>query len=270
MTANQPDAYIIRGGEKGRARLTVLSRVLQESTSRLLDHAGAMEGARIIDLGCGGGDVTRELARRSGPRGHVWGLDLDRTVLALAETEASQAGVRNVTFRAAEIGEPWRLDQISMIYARFILTHVRDPRGIVEQAWHTLKPGGTIIVEDIDMEGRFWDPPSEALSRLTELYMGAAKMRGGDPVIGRRLTRMLGDAGFAIAHVSLAQPFGRDGDVKELAMLDFANIADTVVTLGLLDRDEADGLASAVNQFANRADTTISLPRVFQVVARKP
>jgi len=269
MTSNHPGTYIIRGGEKGRARLKVLSRILAGSTGRLLDRAGSLEGARIVDLGCGGGDVTMELARRAGPRGWVWGLDLDAKVLELAEAEARQAGVANVTFAEVDIGGGWPVDKVSAIYARFILTHVPEPEAVIKRAASALASGGTIIVEDIDMEGRFWDPASPALSRLTDFYTRAAKMRGGDPTIGRKLTRLLDDAGFAIAHSALAQPFGRDGDVKQLAMLDFANIADSIVALGLLERLEADALADEVNAFAERSDTTISLPRVFQAVGRK-
>jgi len=269
MASNHDETYIIRGGEKGRARLKVLARILAASTGRLLDHAGSLDAARIVDLGCGGGDVTVELARRAGPQACVWGLDLDAKVLELAEAEARQAGVANVTFAQVDIGGDWPVDKASVIYARFILTHMREPEAVIARAAAALASGGTMIVEDIDMEGRFWDPASPALTRLTELYTRAATMRGGDPTIGRKLTRLLEDAGFAIAHSALAQPFGRDGDVKQLAMLDFANIADSIVALGLLQRAEADALAGDVNAFAARADTTISLPRVFQVVGRK-
>ena len=68
MSASQPQTYIIRGGKKGRERLGTLSRILAPSTNDVLDRAGVGVGAQIIDLGCGGGDVTLELARRAGPR----------------------------------------------------------------------------------------------------------------------------------------------------------------------------------------------------------
>ncbi|MFO0993079.1 MAG: methyltransferase domain-containing protein [Hyphomicrobiales bacterium] len=269
MNASRPEAYIIRGGEKGRQRLGILSRILAASTNALLDRVGPIEGAQIIDMGCGGGDVALELARRAGPHGHVWGYDLDSRILELARSEAEDAGQSNVTFAEVDIAGVWPRRAASIIYARFILTHVPDPAAVVGRAWKALSPGGTMIVEDIDMEGRFWDPPVAALTRMTELYMEAARRRGCDPTIGRRLVRLLGHAGFENVESNLVQPFGRAGDIKELAKLDFANIADAIVSLGLLGRAEADALAAQVNAYAERSDTTISLPRVFQVVARK-
>jgi ubiquinone/menaquinone biosynthesis C-methylase UbiE len=269
MNASRPQAYIIRGGEKGRQRLGVLSGILASSTNQVLDRVGPISGMQVIDLGCGGGDVTLELARRAGPEGHVWGYDLDDKVLELARADARDAGQQNVTFAEVDIAGAWPRRGASLIYARFILTHLPDPAAVVARAWKALEPGGTIIVEDIDMEGRFWDPPGAALTRMTELYMEAARRRGCDPTIGRKLVRLLGHAGFADVQSSLVQPYARDGDVKEMAMLDFANIADAIVALGLLGRAEADGLAQQVNAYAQRSDTTISLPRIFQVVAKK-
>ena len=269
MSASHPQAYIIRGGEKGRQRLGLLSHILEASTHEVLARAGPLEGMRVIDLGCGGGDVTLELARRVGPAGHVWGYDLDATVLELAREEARAAGHENVTFTEVDISGAWPRRNVSLIYARFILAHLTDAAAVVARAWKALEPGGTIVVEDIDMEGRFWDPPGAALTRMTELYMEAARRRGCDPTIGRRLMRLLSHGGFDNLQMTLVQPFARSGDVKELAKLDFANIADAIVSLGLLGRGEADALATQVNAYAQRSDTTISLPRIFQVVAKK-
>ena len=119
------------------------------------------------------------------------------------------------------------------------------------------------------MEGRFWDPPCPAFARMTGLYMEAARQRGCDPTIGRKLPGLLESAGFENVQSTLVQPFGRDGDVKELAMLDCANITDAIVRQNLLSRVEADAIAVEIDAYAQRVDTTMSLPRVFQAVARK-
>ena len=74
--------YIIKGGDQGRARLSVLSQVLAPITNALLDRFEPLAGAFAIDAGCGGGDVTFELAQRVGPRGRIVGFDLDEEKLA--------------------------------------------------------------------------------------------------------------------------------------------------------------------------------------------
>ena len=75
--------------------------MLQPTTATLLDQLGIKEGSRCLDVGCGGGHVVAELARRVGPRGSVLGLDLDPTVLELAAQGLDGAG--NVTFRQGDV-----------------------------------------------------------------------------------------------------------------------------------------------------------------------
>ena len=71
--------YLIRGGIAGRERLRVLARVMRPATLALLERAGVTAGLRCLDVGCGGGDVTFDLASLVGITGHVVGVDLDAT-----------------------------------------------------------------------------------------------------------------------------------------------------------------------------------------------
>src|SRR5262249_21531875 len=73
--------YAIRGGVAGRERLRILGRVMASSTRSLFERLGVGDGLTCLDAGCGGGDVTLELARRVGPRGRAIGVDIDGTAL---------------------------------------------------------------------------------------------------------------------------------------------------------------------------------------------
>ena len=86
--------YVIRGGLEGRERLRVLGRVMRPSSMSLFDRLGLTDGLACLDVGCGGGDATLELARRVAPRGSVVGVDIDETKLQIARAEAAQEGVR--------------------------------------------------------------------------------------------------------------------------------------------------------------------------------
>ena len=86
--------YMIRGGTAGRERLRALHNASAPATAALLDGVGVAPGMTCLDAGCGGGDVTLELAARVGPTGRVVGLDLDEEKLAVARAEAERAGVR--------------------------------------------------------------------------------------------------------------------------------------------------------------------------------
>lgn len=97
--------YAIRGGLKGRERLRVLARVMHASSMSLFDRLGLRGGLACLDVGCGGGDATLELARRVAPDGRVLGVDIDEKKLEVARSEAQQQGVANVEFRVSDIRE---------------------------------------------------------------------------------------------------------------------------------------------------------------------
>jgi len=133
-----------------------------------------------------------------------------------------------------------------------------------------MRPGGTIVVEDIDFGGHFCDPHCDAFYRYTELYVAAAKLRGVDAFIGRRLTRLLDGAGFADVGSSLVQPYGRSGDVKQVSSLTLAAIGDAIVAAKLATAEEIATLKLELLAFAARPDTTLAFPRIFQAWGRKP
>jgi len=83
--------YLIRGGIEGRERLRVLARVMRPTTLPLLERAGVRAGMRCLDVGCGGGDVTFDLASLVGITGSAVGVDLDATKIELARGDTEQA-----------------------------------------------------------------------------------------------------------------------------------------------------------------------------------
>jgi ubiquinone/menaquinone biosynthesis C-methylase UbiE len=267
--ADELRSYIIKGGEEGRARLSVLARVLAPTTEKLFDRFEPLKGRLAIDAGCGGGDVSFEIAERVGTEGRVVAIDLDETKLASAREEAERRGLSHVEFVKGSVLEPWPANNASFVYVRFVLTHLPEPQALLARAMEALSPGGTIIVEDIDFAGHFCDPACPAFSRYTELYVEAARRRSADAFIGRRLVRMLDTAGFADVGSSLVQPYGRTGDIKEVTLMTLAAIGDAVVASELATAQEIASLKAELQAFAARPDTTLSLPRIFQAWGRK-
>src|SRR5262245_28373431 len=123
--------YIIRGGVEGRERLRLLSRVMRPTTLSLFDRIGLRPGVRCLDVGCGGGDVAFDLARIVGPEGGVVGVDVDETKLELARHEAAARQLGNVEFRRSQIGAGELGSGFDVVYARFLLTHLKDPLAVL-------------------------------------------------------------------------------------------------------------------------------------------
>ena len=260
--------YVIRGGVAGRERLRTLARVMHASTSTLLDRLGELPGMRCLDAGCGGGDVTRELARRVGPTGRVLGVDVDDTKIALAQGEAEAGGLTNVEFRRARIGGDEIEGPFDLVYSRFLLTHLPDPHAAVALFHRLLRPDGLIALEDIDFSGYLVYPESEAHRRYVDLYCGAVRHNGADPDIGPKLPSLLKKHQFTDVGVSVSQPTGLHGDVKLITAMTMENIADAVVGAGLASPEEVASLVQQLYADAADPDTLAGMPRVVQVWAR--
>jgi hypothetical protein len=105
-----------------------------------------------------------------------------------------------------DVTKAWPVKDADLVYARFILTHLREPQALLAQAMAALKPGGVMLVEDIDIAGHFSYPDCPAVMAYAELYIALSRRRGGDPLIGRRLGHLLEEAGFARVETTVVQP----------------------------------------------------------------
>jgi 2-polyprenyl-3-methyl-5-hydroxy-6-metoxy-1,4-benzoquinol methylase len=262
--------YIIRGGIEDRERLRILARVMQSGTLMLFERLGLRAGQACIDVGCGGGDVTLEMARRVGPHGRVVGTDIDSVKIDLARKEAQQQGVTNVEFQLADVRDMIPTAAFDFLYARFLLTHLGDPHAAVLQFRGQLKRGGLVAIEDIDFDGHFSFPESQASIRYRELYCAAVRARGGDPMIGRRLPSLLQAGGFESLGVAITQPVGIEGEVKLIAPVTLQNIADAVVEQSLATHEEVDAIVSELFDLATDPAWLVSLPRIVQAWGRQP
>ncbi len=262
--------YLIRGGIAGRERMRVVGRVMRPTTMRLLERVGVTSGMRCLDVGCGAGEVTFDLASLVGITGHVVGVDLDETKLDLARGDAEQAEVGNVEFRLGDVGGGLGQEEYDVVYARFLLTHVPDPEGVLQLMIDAAKPGGEVVVEDIDYGGTFDHPTTDEFDRYREIYVEAARVNGGDPLIGRRLPLMMTRAGFERVEVEVVQPSGLEGEVTVIPALTLENIKATAVRHEVASGDEVDRVVDALYSIARDPEAFVASPRIVQVWGRKP
>ena len=260
--------YAIRGGVEGRERLRLVSEVMGVATRTLLAEVRIPVGAVCLDIGCGGGDVTFELARAVGPQGRVVGIDLDEIELDLARRDAQAHGLANVAFEKQDV-TAWEPEEMyNVVYCRFLLTHLADPAALISTVRRHLRPGGVFIVEDIDFRGHFAEPACPALARSVELYTGVVQRRGADPNIGPRLPGLLREAGFDPIGLKLFHPAALEGGIKSLICVTLEKISDAILQDGLATAEELSGTIEQLNTFARNPRTILGGPRVFQTWGR--
>ena len=261
--------YTIDGGQLGKQRLEVLHRVHGAQTAELLDRVGLGEAARCVDVGCGSGHVTIELARRAGPAGWAVGIDADADLLDLARADAAEAGASNVDFRCADATElePASYD---LAYARCLLSHVGDPSAVVRVMAAALRPAGVVVVEDIDFRGCFCAPEGGPYQRYVELYRETVRRGGGNADLGPVLPSLLHAAGLERVGASTYQAAALEGDPKLIAALTLERIAQAAVEEKVATADELRQLADELYAFCDDPTTFVAGPRIVQAWGWSP
>ena len=262
--------YIIRGGVEGRERLRILARSVRPATLALLHRAGIRPGMRCLDVGCGGGDVSFDLARLVEPAGSVVAIDADEVKIQIARAEAQAQQIQNIDFRVADLSECELETGFDFAYARFILQHLPSPARVLAKMRAALRPGGIVVVVDTDFRGSFSEPDSPAFRRYVELYIQTLARRGGDANIGPRLPGLLTENGFEKVQMSVYQTAGTDGEAKLLPSLTMESIADPVIAEGFASRADVDKILAELHEFAASPNTVLSGPRVIETWGHRP
>lgn len=184
-------------------RLKMQATVALSLEKKIWTDVGLREGMRVLDLACGPGFISCELARTVGS-GAVVGVDISEDLIATAGQVREAEKVQNVTFST---GDVYALDlpedSFDFVYARFLFQHLRDPDTVLENIVRVLKPGGILCVVDIDDNWTSFFPESEAFIRFIRKAGAAQGDKGGNRMIGSHLYGLLGQAGFREVSASI-------------------------------------------------------------------
>lgn len=170
-------------------------RTVDTSAGYLAPHLEA--GQRVLDVGCGPGSITLDLARRVAP-GQVIGVDASESVLLGARSLAEVAGDRCTRFELADAMRlPYADGSFDVVHAHQVLQHVSDPVGLLREMARVTRAGGLVAARDADYEAMTWAPAHPGLTHWLQLYRAAARGAGGEPDAGRHLLRWAHEAGLS-------------------------------------------------------------------------
>jgi SAM-dependent methyltransferase len=153
-------------------------------------------GQRLLDVGCGPGSITVDLARAVGP-GEVVAVDRAPAAVALAEEAARSAGVANVVTQVADVmALPFEDGAFDVVHAHQVLQHLSDPVAALREMRRVTRPGGVVAVRDADYAATTWFPASPGLDEWLALYHEVTEANRTEADAGRRLLHWALAAGF--------------------------------------------------------------------------
>lgn len=213
---------------------------------------------RLLDVGCGPGTITADLARRVAP-GRTIGVDAAGAVVESAARE--HAGAENLEFRPGDVYDlDFPDDSFDVVHAHQVLQHLPDPVAALREMGRVCRPGGTVAARDSDYAAFTWHPADERLDQWLDLYRRVARANHGEPDAGRFLLGWAHAAGFADVAPSastwcFATPDDRAwwGGLWSDRMTQSA-IADQAVAEGHATRAQLDGMADAWRAWAAHPD----------------
>jgi SAM-dependent methyltransferase len=239
-----------------------IDRLFADITSVVLGRADPRPGERVLDIGCGAGTTTLELAARVGPSGHVTGADISRHSTARARERIGAGGIGNAEIILADVGShPFTQDSFDLAFSRFGVMFFPDPVASLSNVRAAMRQGGrlTFAVFRPRPENAFAALPYDAVAHLLPALSPPGPEEPGqfswaDPA---RVRRILGGAGFRDVtltafdpHLRLAGPGGAS-DAAEFAL----HLGPVSRALSTMDAPPTDALRSALEAFFRRHDT---------------
>ncbi len=217
-------------------------------------------GMRLLDVGCGPGTVTLDLADRVLP-GCTVGVDREEAIIAEARRLLESRQIAGVEFRTAD-AYALAFDDASfdVVHAHQLLQHLTDPVAALVEMRRVLRPGGVLAVRDGDYGAFVWAPSEPLLDRWMELYHDVCRHNGADADAGRRLLGWAQAAGFTEIHPTSSTWTFADPDSRRWWGEGWADrvvsssLAEQALQYGLSSREELEAIAEAWRHWLGHDD----------------
>ena len=238
------------------------ARTLADSGAYLIGHL--RPGMDVLDVGCGPGSITADLARAVAP-GTVTGLD--RSPEVVDEAAGLAADLPNVRFQAGNVYDlDFPDESFDVVHAHQVLHHLADPVAALREMRRVARPGGFVAVRDADYAAMSWYPRLPELDEWMELYQRIARGNGAEPDAGRRLLGWAQDAGFQDIEVSSSNWLYATDERRRAhseswaARVLHSAFADQALERGLADRDDLERISAGWLAWGRAPEATFLMP----------
>ncbi len=206
--------YVLRPRDREElSRLERQHRVWKEETDSVIRRAGFRRGDRLLDLGCGPGFLSFDLAELVGPDGSVLALDNSERFVGHLRDQADVRGLDWIRAEVADVrGLEYQEASLDGAITRWVLMFIADAEQAIAGVARALRPGGTFaVMEYVQFTSMSLWPSGEGFRRIYDAVHELIARSGGDADFGGRVPELMHGAGFEIVEVFPILRVGRPG-----------------------------------------------------------
>lgn len=204
QVTERSETYVLGHSPDELRRLNAQGSILRPYTEELLCEAGITTGMRVLDAGCGTGDVTLLAAELVGPSGAVVGIDRAHEALSAAQARAETRDLPGVSFREADIATFADLEPFDAVVGRFVLAYQPDPVAVLRHLASLVRPGGIVAFHEFVLLSPTLSWPERPLfQRVVHWYTEPLRRSGFHTEMGIRLHATFIEAGLPTPPIRL-------------------------------------------------------------------
>jgi ubiquinone/menaquinone biosynthesis C-methylase UbiE len=254
-------------GHSGRelARLERQGALFAQATEDVLRSAGLKPGMRVLDVGCGVGDVSLLAARIVGHEGSVRGIDRSAEALEMARQRAFAHGVSWVSFENGDINAIPAEQLFDAVTGRFILLYFADPVAVLTNLMRLVRPGGILAFLEMDISAARVEPELPLFEQCASWITGVYRRVAIEPDMGSKLASSFFAAGLAPSLLGTSRvEEGPDAAAYEYVAETVRSLLPRILEFGLATAEEVDvdTLADRLRDAAVAGHHRFTLPRL--------
>jgi len=293
-----PAPYVLGTGDDELARLGLQHQLWSDAAHTAWRLARIGPGQSWLDVGCGPGYASFDLAQFVTSSGHVVAVDESKPFIEFAREQARVRGQSNLTLAVADVTRLSECPEVHAhnlaasagfgsslhseyggfdgAYIRWVLCFLKHPESVLRDLAKLTKKGGHVVIHDyFNYTSMTMAPRRKAFSKAVAATAESWRERGGDPDVMARVPAMLADAGFSVRHLNIHARLARGSSTAQPDSMYhwmanwWRTYAPKLVGMGKLTQADCDELLADVDQ-VERSDTDfVACPTVYEIVAER-
>ncbi len=271
MSEKEKNAYILGTDQEELFRLGIQHQVWASEAQEAWRLAGFRAGQTLLDLGCGPGFCTKELAYIAGTSGQLIGVDKSAFYIdhlnKVAELQHLNIEGIATDFDKMELASA----SLDGMYCRWAMAWLPNPKEILSKVYDALKPGGRMVIHEYyDWSTHQTEPAIPALSKAIAAALKSYKDSEGEIDIGRTLPRLLEELGMRVVNVRPMAKLATPGDLTwQWPVSFYKSYFPRLVDIGYLTEEEVGEALEGLNELEATKGASLLCPMMVEVIAEK-